>query len=58
MSKYEVYMDAICQWRWRLKSANGLIVAGGEGYKRRAGALKGVTAHRRAAKTEKVVMLG
>lgn len=55
--KYEVYEDGAGEWRWRLKAVNGRTVASGEGYKRKAGALAGVEAHRRAAKTAKVVVL-
>ena len=57
MARYEVYQDAAGEWRWRLRSANSQIVASGEGYVRRAGALAGVQAHRRAAKTERVDVL-
>ena len=57
-ARYEVYQDASGEWRWRLKSANGEIVASGEGYKRKQGALSGVKAHRRAALTERVEILG
>jgi uncharacterized protein YegP (UPF0339 family) len=33
MWKFEVYRDAAGEWRWRLKAANGRIVAdSGEGY--------------------------
>ena len=33
MWKFELYRDAANQWRWRLKAANGRIVAdSGEGY--------------------------
>lgn len=39
--KIEVYRDADKQWRWRMKSKNGKIVAeGGEGYKRKPTMLK------------------
>lgn len=31
-------------WRWRCKSRNGQILASGEGYKRRAGALNAIDA--------------
>jgi uncharacterized protein len=58
MGKYEVYQDAAGQWRWRLAASNGRIVASGEGYKRVAGALRGVAAHRRAAATARVAVLG
>ena len=31
--KYNVYRDYLNQWRWRLKAANGKIIAdSGEGY--------------------------
>jgi uncharacterized protein YegP (UPF0339 family) len=34
---YEVYKDTAGQWRWRLKAANGKIVASsGEGYANKA----------------------
>ncbi|MDJ0010128.1 YegP family protein [Gordonia alkanivorans] len=32
------------EWRWRCKSRNGQILASGEGYKRRAGALNAIDA--------------
>jgi uncharacterized protein YegP (UPF0339 family) len=34
--KYELYKDKIGEWRWRLKAANGEILAFGEGYKNKA----------------------
>ncbi len=40
--KYEVYQDKAGEFRYRLKAANGQIVATGEGYKALAGCLKGV----------------
>ena len=55
MSKYEIYGDTVGQWRWRLKSSNGRIVASGEGYTRRQYAYRGVRAHRKAAATLLVV---
>jgi uncharacterized protein YegP (UPF0339 family) len=57
MSKYEIYRDTSGEWRWRLKSGNGKVVAQGEGYKTRGGARSGVRSHRRAAATAKVVEL-
>lgn len=37
--KFFIYQDAAGEWRWRLKSANGLILAdSGEGYASRANA--------------------
>ncbi len=57
LARYQVYQDAAGQWRWRLKSANGEIVASGEGYTRKQGALAGVQAHRRAAVTMRVELV-
>lgn len=54
MPKYE-WFKASDGYRWRLKSANGKILASGEGYKRRAGVLQGIAAHRRAAQTPRIV---
>jgi uncharacterized protein YegP (UPF0339 family) len=57
LARYEVYEDVIGAWRWRLRSANSQIVASGEGYTRKQGALAGVQAHRRAAITPRVDVL-
>ena len=36
-AKLEIYRDTKREWRWRLRAANGRIVAdSGEGYRRRA----------------------
>ena len=43
------------QWRWRLKGANGEIVAQGEAYTRKADCLRAVKAIRRLAGEAKVV---
>lgn len=55
MPKFEIYIDSAGEWRWRLRSSNGRIVASGEGYKTRAGCMRGIEAHRRAALTTRVV---
>ena len=55
MSKYQFYQDAKGEWRWRLKTRNGRIVASARGYNTRAGVRKGIRSHRRAAVTERVV---
>lgn len=36
--------EYVSEWRWRCKSRNGQILASGEGYKRRAGALNAIDA--------------
>lgn len=41
--KFEVYTDKSGQYRWRLKAANGQIIAtSGEGYVRKADCLHGI----------------
>ncbi len=46
---FEIYQDGRGEFRFRLKSRNGEIVASGEGYKTKAGARRGVEAVQRAA---------
>jgi uncharacterized protein len=47
---FEVYQDKAGEYRWRLKSANGQVVAtGGEGYTSRDGAENGIAAVKRDA---------
>jgi len=42
-AKLEIYRDAKREWRWRLRAANGRIVAdSGEGYRRRTAAYEAV----------------
>ena len=41
--RFELYRDAIGQWRWRLRAANGEVIAeSGEGYTRRADCEHGI----------------
>ena len=41
--KYEIYQGKNNQWYWRLKAANGQIIAiGGEGYVNKADAKHGI----------------
>jgi uncharacterized protein YegP (UPF0339 family) len=45
LGKLELYKDKHGDWRWRTIAANGKVTAdSGEGYKRRAGAIKGAVA--------------
>ena len=48
-AKFEVYKDAKGEFRFRLKAANGEIVATGESYTSKAGVLSGLDAVKRAA---------
>jgi uncharacterized protein YegP (UPF0339 family) len=54
-AKFEVYQDAAGKFRFRLKAANGEIVATGEAYESKSGAIKGVDAVKRAAAAAEVV---
>lgn len=46
--KFEVFQDASGEHRWRLRSANGNIIAtSGESFRRIAGAYRGCTATQR-----------
>lgn len=49
-AKFEVYKDKSGEYRWRLKSANGQVIAtGGEGYENKSGAENGIAAVKRDA---------
>jgi len=52
---FEVYEDKSGKFRFRLKAANGQIVANGQGYESRSGAVKGCEAVQHAAEGAKVV---
>jgi uncharacterized protein YegP (UPF0339 family) len=40
--KFELYKDARGEFRFRLKAANGEVIASGEGYTSKAGAENGI----------------
>lgn len=48
-AKFEIYEDARGEFRFRLKAGNGEIVATGESYPTRVGAISGTEAVKRAA---------
>lgn len=48
MSSLVVFPDAVGQWRWHLKAANGEIVAQSEAYTRKLDAVRGANALVRA----------
>ena len=52
---FEIYKDKKGEFRFRLKSRNGEIVASGESYPSKAIAKKGIAAVQRAAADAKVV---
>jgi uncharacterized protein YegP (UPF0339 family) len=47
--KFEVYLDHAGEWRFRLKAANGQVIAVGEGYRSKAACLKGIESIKRNA---------
>ena len=47
--KFEVYADKKGEFRFRLKSGNGQIIATGEGYAAKAGCLNGIESIRKNA---------
>ena len=53
--KFEVYADKRGEFRFRLKAANGQIIAVGEGYKAKAGCLNGIESIRKNAPEADIV---
>ncbi|GAA5153147.1 YegP family protein [Microbacterium pseudoresistens] len=53
--KFELYQDKGGDYRFRLKAANGEIVATGQGYASKSGALNGIDSVRRNAADAEVV---
>jgi uncharacterized protein len=50
---FQVYKDAQQKWRWRLKAANGNILAdSGEGYSSKADCLAGIESVKKATVVE------
>ncbi len=47
--KFELYKDSQGKFRFRLKAGNGEIIATGEAYESKAGALNGIDSVRRDA---------
>lgn len=48
-AKFELYNDRAGEYRFRLKAANGEVIAVSEGYVSKAGALNGIESVRRNA---------
>jgi uncharacterized protein YegP (UPF0339 family) len=48
-AKFEVYTDSAGKFRFRLKAGNGEIIAVGEAYESKAGALNGIASIKRNA---------
>ena len=54
IGKYELYEDSIGQWRFRLKAANGEVIAVSEGYTTKEGAKNGIKSVRKNAQSTRV----
>ena len=55
MAKFELYKDSASQYRWRLRSANGqLIASSGESFTTKSGCKNGIEAVKRDAPTATV----
>ena len=52
---FEVYKDKAGAWRWRLKAANGQIIATGEGYKDKPGCEDAIASVKKTSQTAKIV---
>ena len=53
--KYEIYQDKKKEYRFRLKDANGQIIATGEGYKELKSCKNGITSIKKNAPAAKIV---
>jgi uncharacterized protein YegP (UPF0339 family) len=51
---YELYQDKGGDWRFRLKAGNGEVIATGQGYSSKSGAMNGIDSVRRNADSEVV----
>ena len=55
MASFELFTDKAGEYRWRLRSGNGEIIAtSGEGFKAKAGAKNGIEAVKRDAGSAEV----
>ncbi|HPA71350.1 MAG: YegP family protein [Spirochaetes bacterium] len=54
-AKFEVYKDKKGEFRFRLKAANGEVIANGEGYKTKAACMNGIRSIKRNAANAEVV---
>lgn len=53
--KFELYQDKGGDYRFRLKAANGEVIASGQGYSSKSSALNGIDSVRRNAAEAEVV---
>jgi len=55
MPKFEVYLDRIGEYRFRLRARNGQIIAVSQGYKSKEGCMKGIESVRVNAPIARIV---
>lgn len=53
--KFELYTDKSGEYRFRLKAGNGEVIATGQGYSSKSGAMNGIDSVRRNAADAEVV---
>ena len=54
-AKFEVYKDKKGEFRFRLKAANGQVIATGEGYSSKDGCMNGIESVKKNAPVAEVV---
>ena len=54
-AKFEVYKDKKGEFRFRMRAANGQVIAQGESYKSKAGCLNGIKSIKKNAPKAKIV---
>lgn len=54
-AKFEVYTDKKGEWRFRLKAANGEVIAVGEGYSSKAACLNGIESVKKNAPEAEII---
>ncbi|MEX1308330.1 MAG: YegP family protein [Eubacteriales bacterium] len=54
-AKFEVYKDKKGEYRFRLKAANGQVIATGEGYSSKDGCMNGIDSVKKNAPVAEVV---
>jgi len=57
MPKFEVYLDAANEYRFRLRARNGQIITISQGYKSKEGCLKGIESVKTNAAIARIVVL-
>ncbi len=54
MGKFEIYKDSQGEFRWRLRAANGEVIANGEGYTSKDGCVNGIESVKKNAPSAEI----